>query len=285
MPANAPANGVQLPDQVVSNRGYVTVPYAGEIRAAGRSAPDIARDIVRHLTGKANQPQAIVRIVKNSTATVTVVGDVANSTRMPLSAQGERLLDAIASAGGVKQGVGKMTVQITRGDRVRTMPLSRVINDPRQNVMLQPRDVVTALYQPFSYTVLGATGRNEEVNFEATGLSLGQAIGRAGGLVDNRANAHGVFVFRYEDPALLPPDHAAPASVQVSVPGTTRVPVIFRIDLKDPGAYFVAQNFAVRNKDILYVSNARYDDLQRFTQLIGSVIAPAATAASVSKNF
>ena len=178
-----------------------------------------------------------------------------------------------------------MTVQITRGDRVRTMPLSRVINDPRQNVMLQPRDVVTALYQPFSYTVLGATGRNEEVNFEATGLSLGQAIGRAGGLVDNRANAHGVFVFRYEDPALLPPDHAAPASVQVSVPGTTRVPVIFRIDLKDPGAYFVAQNFAVRNKDILYVSNARYVDLQRFTQLIGSVIAPAATAASVSKNF
>ncbi|MDR5671452.1 polysaccharide export protein, partial [Burkholderia cenocepacia] len=100
-----------------------------------------------------------------------------------------RVLDALASAGGVRQPVDKITIQITRGDKVASQPLETIIKDPRQNVSLRAGDVVTALYQPFSFTALGATGKNEEVNFEAQGITLAQALARAGGLQDTRSDA------------------------------------------------------------------------------------------------
>lgn len=119
---------------------------------------------------------------------------------MPLTPKGERLLDAIALAGGVKQAVNKITLQISRQGLVKTMSLDRVIQDPTQNIRLNPGDVITAFYQPFSFTALGATGKNDEINFEAPGISLTQALGRIGGVQDSRADVKGVFVFRFEEP-------------------------------------------------------------------------------------
>lgn len=275
LPTNAPSSGISLPDQVVANNGAIMVPFVGEVRARGRSGPQIAGEIVSRLGGKAHQPQAVVRIIKSGTAAATVVGEVTNTARIPLTPQGEKLLDALALTGGVKQPLEKTMIQLTRGNRVSTMPLSTVIADPRQNVVLQPGDVVAALYKPFSFTVLGATQKNEEVPFEATGITLSQALGRAGGLVDNRADPRGVFLFRMETKAAL-------GLVLPGEPGSQDLlPTIYRIDLKDPGTYFLTQRFAVRDKDMIYVSNGSYVELQRFTQLLGSLIAPAATGVAI----
>jgi polysaccharide export outer membrane protein len=166
--------------------------------AAGRSLPDIEQEVARRLKGKANQPEILVRRVRNASATVTVVGEVGNSVKVPLTPSGERLLDALAAAGGVRQPVNKMTVQITRGSDFYSMPLQTVIRDPRQNVSLQAGDVVTAIAQSLSFTALGSTIKNEEINFEAQGITLAQALARAGGLNDNRSDARGVFIFRFE---------------------------------------------------------------------------------------
>src|SRR5256885_4765322 len=114
---------------------------------------------------------------------------------MPLTPRGERLLDAIAAAGGVRDPVNKISLQITRGSQVHTLPLDTVIQSPSENVTLAPGDVVTALFQSQSFTVLGATPANNEITFEARGISLAQAIGRAGGLQDSRADAKGIFIF------------------------------------------------------------------------------------------
>ena len=157
------ARGTSLPEQMVDSEGQITVPFVGRIRADGRTPQEIARDITARLVGKAHQPQTIVRLVRNAAANVTVVGDVASSARVPLTARGERVLDVLATAGGVKQPVGKMTVQITRGLKVASLPLATVIRDPSQNVRLQPDDIMTVLFQPFSFTALGAVGRNEEL--------------------------------------------------------------------------------------------------------------------------
>ena len=192
-----------LPDQMVNSAGKINVPFAGAVQAAGRSPQQIEAEVVRLLKGKANMPQVLVRVIRNATSNVTVVGEFNTSARMPLTAKGERLLDAVAAAGGVRQPVGKMTVQITRGNLVQALPLETIIKDPRQNIVLQAGDVVTALHQPLSFTVLGATGKNEEQNFEAQGITLAQALARAGGLQDARADARGVIVFRFEDPAAL----------------------------------------------------------------------------------
>jgi polysaccharide export outer membrane protein len=256
-----------LPEQVVDSTGRITVPFAGSVQAAGRTTEQIERDIVGRLTGKAHMPQVIVRFVRNASANVTVIGDVTNSTRVPLTAKGERLLDVVAAAGGVKQSVAKTSIQLTRGGSVLMVPMEQVIRDPAQNIILRPNDVVTALYQPYSFTALGAVKNNAEIQFEATGLTLSQALGRIGGLDDNRANIRGAFIFRFEDPAALPDDIRAGARVA----SNGRVPVIYRVDLRNPATFFAAQTFPIRDKDVIYVSTAPGIEFQKFMNIVSSI--------------
>lgn len=256
-----------MPEMMVDSDGMIRIPFAGSIRAAGRTPSQIEREIASRLAGKAHDPQVAVRLATNANATVTVVGDVATNARVPLTPRGERLLDVIASVGGVKQPIGKMTIQVTRAGRVATLPLQTIIRDPAQNIRLGRNDVVTALYQPFSFTSLGATGRSEEIEFEGTGVTLAQALGRVGGLRDDRADIRGVFIFRFEDPAALDPAVAATAPRTVD----GRIPVVYRVNLRDPATFFVAQNFPIKNKDVLYVSNAPLTDFARFMGIASSM--------------
>lgn len=275
--SGALARGTPLPEQMVDSDGQITIPFVGRVRAAGRTPQEIAQIITARLTGKAHQPQVIVRLSRNAAANVTVVGEVANSARVPLTSRGERILDVLATAGGVKQPVGKMTVQITRGMKMSSLPLEQVIRDPRQNVRLEPDDVMTLLFQPYSFTALGAIGKNDELPFEATGLTLAQALGRIAGLQDSRADVKGAFIFRFENPAVLNPAIVG-AGHYLTPDG--KVPVIYRINMKDPSTFFIAQSFPIRDKDVLYVSNAPLADIQKFVSVIFSTFLPAATTAT-----
>lgn len=261
-----------LPEQTIDGSGKINVPFAGDLQAVGRTPAQLQRDITARLKNIAHDPQVLVKLSRNATSYVTVVGDVASSNRMPLSARGERLLDALAFAGGVKQPVDKITLQVTRGDTVASLPLETVIRDPRQNVPLHAGDVVTALFQPYSFTSLGATGKNEEINFEAQGITLAQALARAGGLQDSRSDAQGVFIFRLEDAKAL----VWPTSpVRTTADG--KVPVVYRVNLRDPNSFFVAQSFMMDNKDLLYVSNAPIAEVQKFLNVVFSVAYPVIT--------
>jgi len=274
------ARGTSLPVQMVDNLGRIQIPFVGSVQAEGRTLQEIGNDIKARLMRKANQPQVMVRLAGNATANVTVVGDVANSTRMPLSTKGERLLDALASAGGVKQPVGKMTIQVTRGQKVEALPLETVIRDPRQNIRLQADDVVTVLFQPYTFTALGATTKNEEIPFEGTGLSLAQALGRVGGLQDQRADAKGVFIFRFEDPKAL--GLASDSLIRTTPEG--KIPVIYKVDLRNPATFFTAQSFPIHDKDVLYVSNAPLADIQKFLNIISSTVVPLYTIEALVNN-
>ncbi|MBL8339706.1 MAG: polysaccharide export protein, partial [Rhodoferax sp.] len=266
-----------FPEQMVPADGAINMPFVGQVPAAGRTPQQIEAEVARRLQGKANQPQVLMRVIRNVSSNVTVVGEVTTSTRMPLTARGERLLDALAAAGGVRQPVNKTTLQLTRGQQVLAMPLDQVIRDPRQNVPLQSGDVITALFQPLSFTVLGATGRNEELPLEAQGITLSQALARAGGLQDARADARGVFVFRLEEAAAL----EWPGKVVTTPDG--KVPVIYQLDLKDPGSFFVAQSFPVQHRDVLYVSNAPAAELQKFLNIVTSIAAPVLGVINVTR--
>ncbi|WP_232280310.1 polysaccharide biosynthesis/export family protein [Sphingomonas sp. PAMC 26605] len=276
--SSSTARGTTLPEQMVSSEGRINIPFVGSVVAAGRTSTQIEREIANRLAGKAHLPQVIVRTVRNASSNVTVVGDVATSARVPVTAKGERLLDVLAAVGGVRQAIGKMTIQVTRGEKIASMPLGAVIRDPRQNIRLQPDDVVTALFQPFSFTALGATGRNEEVAFEGTGLTLAQGLARVAGLQDQRADVKGIFIFRFEDPSALDP--ATRAGAQLTPDG--KVAVIYRVNLKDPATFFVAQTFPIRDKDVLYVSNAPLADVQKFVSVIASTLYPIASLSNVA---
>jgi polysaccharide export outer membrane protein len=270
------SNVTTLPQQMVGTEGTIYVPFAGTLAVAGKGVAEIEAEITRQLLGKANKPQVLVRLVANNTAYVTVVGEVANSTRMSLTPRGEHLLDALAAAGGTKAPIDKITLQVTRDAAVHALPLDTVIRDPRQNIPLEPGDVVTALYQPLSFTALGATGKNDEVNFEAKGISLAQALARSGNVLDTRADAQGVFIFRLESADVLgPSDSPAAPQAQISV--------IYRVNLKDPRAFFLAQSFPMENRDVLYVANAPGAQLQKFINLLVSTIYPIQGVVTLSK--
>jgi len=272
------SRAVTLPEQMVDREGMISIPFAGRLRAAGKTPFQLQEDIVSRLHGKANQPEVVVRLLRANSAAVTVVGEVNNSTRLLLTASGERLLDALAAAGGVRQAVGRMTLQVTRGQQLSSLPLDQVIRDPGQNVQLHPGDVVTALFQPQSFVALGSTGRNEEIAFEAQGISLAQALARAGGLIDSRSNPQGVFLFRLERPSALnwpsPPARLTPEGL---------VPVVYRLDLRNPASFFVMQNFPLSNRDVLYVSNSPAAELQKFLNLVFSVVYPVTSTIQLTR--
>lgn len=261
---------VKLPDQMVDSRGQISIPFLGKLTVAGKNPQQVQDMIINGLKRKANQPSAIVSIGKNNSANVTVVGEVSNSVRMPLTGKGERVLDAIAAAGGTKYPSSRVTVQVNRGMQSVEMPMESLLNDARQNVVLQPGDVVSVNYQSKSFTVLGATVKNDEVNFESNGISLMQALARSGGLNDNRADARGVFIFRYETPRMLTYDQLA--NVPPAIKQTGRIPVVYRLNLKDPMSYIVAQNFPVHNNDVVYVSNAPATEFAKFLNMISQTV-------------
>lgn len=266
----AGVNTTRFPEQQVTVEGTISVPFVGVVKVAGLTLQQCEKIIQERLKGKANAPHVMVRRPNNQSSTVTVVGEVNKSATIPLTPKKEHLLDILAAAEGAKQPVNKLLVQLTRSGHVYSMPLQSVICDTSQNILVEPGDIVTVLYQPLSFTVLGATGRNAEVDFEATGLTLAQALGRVGGLRGESADPAGVFIFRYEDlKALNWPKQPAIVTPQ------DKVPVIYRVDLQDAGSFFAAQSFPIKDKDVLYVATAPSVQFQKFLTLLSTVVNPA----------
>jgi len=264
-------NATRFPEQTVTSQGTISLPFVGNITVAGLTTQEIEKLIQHRLKGKANAPQVMARRLTNVSSTVTVVGEVNKSTIVPLTPRHERILDILAAAEGVKQEINKLTIQLTRGGQIHSMPLENVIADNSQNIAMQPGDVVTVLYQPLSFTALGASGlRNSEVAFEAKGITLAQALARAGGLRDGEADPKGVFIFRYESAKAI----QWPTAPTVMTPDG-KVPVIYRIDLNQASTFFAAQSFPIHDKDILYVSTAPSVQLQKFLALLSTVVSPA----------
>lgn len=272
---------VKLPEQMVDNKGQITIPFVGKISVSGKTPEQVQAMIVKGLTKKANNPSAVVRIAKNNSADVTIVGEVTNSTRMPLTGKAERILDALAAAGGTKHPSSRISVQLNRRGQSVEMPFDAIIKDPRQNVILQKGDVVSVNYQTKSFTVLGATAKNTEIDFEAGGISLMQALARSGGLDDNRADARGVFIFRQESANILTPEQRAALPMQLQY--ASEVPVIYRLNLKEPINYIVAQNFAIKDKDLIYVSNAPGVEFRKFISLVAQGMYIVNTVDDLSK--
>jgi polysaccharide biosynthesis/export protein len=262
---------VTLPDQTVDNAGDITVPFAGTIDVAGRTLSQVEALITARLRGKANQPQVLVSLAENNTQDITVVGNVTHSMEVPVTPGGIRLLHAVALAGGVVQPVEQTSIQLSRDGHVATLPLETILNNPDENIPLQAGDVVTAFNEPFSFTVLGASGHNDEISFKENGISLAQAIALAGGVDDSHANPTGVFLFRFVSPNAL----SWPIPPTALVQG--KVPTIFQFDLRDPATFFAAQAFPMQDHDLLYVSNAPIVPLQKVLSIVAQIVYPFST--------
>jgi len=267
------SRSVTIPDQVVARDGAISVPFADRIPVAGKSPLEVQRVIEQRLADKAIEPQALVAITKSISNSATVSGEVVAGARVPLSVNGDRLLDVIALAGGAKAPVYDTFVRLSREGVTATIPMEKLVSDPAENIYAWPGDVLTLVSVPQTFSVFGATGTNIQVAFGAQEITLAQALAKAGGLQDLRADPAGVFLFRFEPPAVVGALKAPPLAIG---PGGTS-PVVYRLDLSDANSYFFAQRFPVEDKDIIYVANARLNELQKFFTLLNTITGPVIT--------
>lgn len=277
MVSSSAARNVTLSEQIVGADGTIHLPFAGRVNVLGRTGMEVEQLLAQALVGKAARPQLVVH-VRNNAATVTVAGDVAGGSRVPLSARGERVLDALAAVGGVRAPVYETRLQLTRGGETVTLPLLRVLQDPRENIYLKPGDLLVATRQTQSFTAFGATGRNAQIEFGAEHVSLIEAVAKTGGLLDSRADPRGVYLLRYEPRAVVEALQVVPLQ---STPEQDEVRVVYRLDMAQAESYFIAQRFAMRDRDIVYVSSAATNELQKFLELVGLVTQPVIQGAVV----
>jgi len=275
-----PGNYVTLPNQTVDNSGNITVPYAGAIRAKGRTVVEVQKAIVDALQNRALEPQVVVALVDQRASSVSVLGDVGTPSRFPANANGERLLDVIARAGGPKNPGYDEWVMLERQGRQATAPFAALVNLPANNVWVRPQDTIYVFSQPQTFTAFGASGVQGHIPFAAWRLSLAEAIARAGGLNDFLADPASVFVYRGE-----PREVAELLGVDCSRFNGPIIPIIFNLNLRDPSGYFLASNFEMRNKDIIFTSNAPTVEATKFLTfvrlLIGTVEDPLIAAIDV----
>lgn len=268
------AHVTELPPQIIDQTGTIRIPFVGLIPAIGKTPAKLGVDICTALRGKANQPQVLVSLANNFSSEVIVIRD-GKATNMTLTTKGERIMDAVTTIGGPPGLVHQTSLQLTRGDQVCAVPLTQIINDPRQNILLHAGDVVSILNQPLSFVILGAAGRNQEVAFENEGITLAEALGRTGGLSDNRANARGLFIFRYESD-----ENPTFDTDQEHLEIASRKAIVYHVDLLNPDSFFHIQNFMLQDKDILYVSNAPATELQKFLRAILGWLSPSISVAN-----
>ena len=273
IPAEAgvrPGNFVSLPNQNVDSAGNITVPYAGAVRALGRTPSEVQQDIVRAIGNRAIEPQVVVALITQNTSLISVLGEVNLPNRFPANAAGERVLDAITRAGGPKGPGYETWVTLERGGKRATVPFGALVFAPANNIWVHPGDTIYAYREPQVFLAFGASGQQGQFPFEMWKISMAQAMAKAGGLLDAQAEPAGVYVYRRE-----PRELAERIGVDCSKFVGPLVPVVYNVDFRDPGGYFLATKFDMRDKDVLFAANAATVDTAKFLQFARTVIATA----------
>lgn len=235
----------------VDGAGYIFVPYAGKIKAAGQS-PDSLREIItKKLDTQTPDPQVSVQRLAGDGSTVTVSGFAGGQGVFPIERPTRTLTSMLAKAGGVTIEPAVAIVRVTRGGKTGQVWLEDLYSNPSLDIALRPGDRITVERDTRAFVALGATGAQNRVPFEQQTLSAIEAIAIVGGLNSATADPTGVFVFRNE------PEEIANAVLgRRDLKGDQRM--IYVLDLTQPTGMFEARDFVVRDGDTVYVTEAPY---------------------------
>lgn len=267
-----PGNFVNLPDQAVDNDGNISVPYAGTIRAAGRTNVQIQEEILQRIKKRAIDPQVVVTASQQRSSLVSVFGEVRTPIRFPMPASGaqDRITDAITRAGGISGAGWETWVVLERNGKRATVPFGHLVYWPSNNIFVLPGDRIYVYREPIKFLAFGATGQQGEFNFDAWRISLAQAVAKAGGLFDLQADPGSIFLYRRE------PRHVAEQlGVDCSRFGGDTIPIVFNVSFQDPSGYFLATKMQMRPFDVMYVANAPAVDITKVLSFINTAVGTA----------
>jgi len=256
----------RLPAVRVDDYGYIKVPFVGRLRAAGHTAAELQSMIQSGLRGMSQDPQVLVTIEQSITNSIILAGEVSKPGRLVLATNRESLVDAIALAGGYRGQAKDAVARVQRDGQSFEIRLSDLLDMPQEDVQVAPGDRITLISRPQSFSVLGAPNKSEEIDFPRGRLTLAEAVALAGGANPNAGDAAAVFVFRYVPQA-----------------NGTEQPTVYHLNMMRPGAYLLSQRFLMRDRDVLYVGNARANQFTKFINLLSQLFVPVATARAVTQ--
>jgi len=254
------------------------VPYAGLIKAAGRTNVQIQEDILQRIKKRAIDPQVVVTASQQRSSLVSVFGEVRTPIRFPMPASGaqDRITDAITRAGGISGAGWETWVVLERAGKRATVPFANLVYWPSNNIFVLPGDRIYVYREPMKFLAFGATGQQGEFNFDAWRISLAQAVAKAGGLLDFQADPGSVFLYRRE-PRVV----AEQLGVDCSRFGGDFIPIVFNVSFQDPAGYFLATKMQMRPFDVMYVANAPQVDITKVLNFVNTAIVTADSGVNV----
>ncbi|AXQ92674.1 polysaccharide biosynthesis/export family protein [Cereibacter azotoformans] len=261
-------------DQVqVDGQGYIYVPYAGRIRAAGQTPDGLRQAITRKLDTQTPDPQVSVQRLAGDGSSVTVSGAVGSQGVFPIERPTRTLSAMLARAGGTSVPVETAIVRVTRNGNTSQIWLQDLYDNPALDIALRPGDVIVIEEDDRSFVALGATGHQTRIQFETQNVSAIEALAQVGGLNTQLADPKGVFVLRDE-----------PAEIANSLLGRTDLVgdqrMVYVLDLTRPTGLFEARDFMIRDGDTVYVTEAPFVQWQKTL----SAITGATSAANQASN-
>jgi len=294
IPAEAgvrPGNFVTLPNQPIDTKGFISVPYAGLVPAAGKTPSQVQQEIVNRIKNRAIEPQVVVALVTQNTSLITVIGEVNNlftnaTGRIPAQPVGEHLLDVITRAGGLRDQGQDTWVVLERHGHRGAVPFGALIYEPGNNIWAWPGDTIYLYKEPQTFLAFGAAGQQGQLQFTAGNqssawrMTLAEGVAAAGGLLDLQADPGSVFLYRREPRAL-----AEKLGVDCSKMDGPTVPIVYIVSFADPAGYFLATRVQMHNKDVIFAANAQSVQIEKFTSFLNALISVpnnvAATGASI----
>ncbi len=261
------SNKGAVQDVQVDASGRITIPYAGSIKAAGKTPTQLGKTIANALQEKAVEPQVQVSRKSSVSSVITVSGGVSKPGIYPLTVRGDTLLDIVATSGGSAFPAHETIVNLTRNGALGSAYLDHFLRTPSDNIYVRPGDQISIERKPRTFSAFGAVDKKGNIEFGASELNLLEAVSKASGLANARADAAGVFLFRFESAKAV--ESLQPG---FDAKGRDTIPVIYRLNLKDASQYFFAQVIAVRDRDVIYVADSSAVELQKFLGILGSSI-------------
>lgn len=241
----------QILEIQVDQNGMIFMPYAGNIRAAGKTPEEVRRIVTEKLAGQTPDPQVEVRRLAGDGSTISIIGGVAAPGVYPIEASTRRLLAMLSRAGGVMVEPDVAQIRVQRRGKTGSIWLQDLYDNDLANIALRAGDRIIIEEDRRNFTALGAAGMQKRVPFTQRSLNVLEALAEVGGLNATLADPKGIFVFRDE-----------PSFVANRVLGRTDIltPQRFAyvVDLTQPTGMFIARDFNVRDGDTVYITEAPF---------------------------
>ncbi len=267
-----------LQEVQVDGQGYIFIPYAGRIKAAGQTPDGIRQAITRKLDAQTPDPQVTVVRVAGDGSSVSISGAVAAAGVYPIERPTRTLAAMLAKSGGVAIEPATAIIRVTRGKQTGRVWLKDLWENPSLDIALRAGDQIVVEKDQRKFTALGATGAQALVPFENETLSAIEAIAIVGGLQTMAADPTGVFVFRNEAAEI-----ANTVLGRKDLVGDQRM--VYVLDLTQPNGMFEARDFVIRDGDTVYVTEAPYVQWNKTLSALTGATGATANIASTADTL